>query len=119
MRISDWSSDVCSSDLCIVKGFGLSLTMQAMGLLAGAALPRGSVQDYGFLFITFAPDLLMPGNQFAEQVARLMEAVKATPRKAGVEEIRIPSARAFRERERRRREGIVLREKVVDALNAL
>ena len=101
------------------KGFGLSLAMQAMGLLAGAALPRGNVQDYGFLFITFAPDLLLPGDQFAEQVAGLIEAVKSTPRKAGVDEIRIPSERAFRERDRRRREGIVLQKKVMDALNAL
>ncbi len=101
------------------KGFGLSLAMQTMGLLAGAALPRGKVQDYGFMFVTFAPDLLLPGDQFAEQVAQLIDAVKATPRKAGVDEIRIPSERAFRERERRRREGIVLQQKVVDALNAL
>ena len=101
------------------KGFGLSLAMQTMGLLAGAALPRGNVQDYGFLFITFAPDLLLPADQFAEQVTALIAAVKATPRKAGVDEIRIPSERAFREREIRRREGIVLEQKVVDALNAL
>lgn len=101
------------------KGFGLSLAMQVMGLLGGAALPRGNVQDYGFLFITFAPDLLMPADRFAEQVAQLLDAVKATPRKAGVEEIRIPSERALRERDRRRREGIVLQKKVVDALNVL
>jgi LDH2 family malate/lactate/ureidoglycolate dehydrogenase len=36
-----------------------------------------------------------------------------------VEEIRIPSERAFRERERRRVEGIVLERKVVEALRAL
>jgi len=101
------------------KGYGLSLAMQTMGLLAGAALPRGNVQDYGFLFITFAPDLLLPADQFAEQAAQLIEAVKSTPRKAGVDEIRIPSERAFRERDRRRREGIVLETKVVDALKAL
>ena len=101
------------------KGYGLSLAMQTMGLLAGAALPRGNVQDYGFLFITFAPDLLLPGDQFAGQVADLMDAVRSTPRTAGVDEIRIPSERAFRGRERRRREGIVVEQKVVDALNAL
>ncbi len=101
------------------KGFGLSLAMQTMGLLGGAALPRGNVQDYGFLFVNFAPDLLMPKEQFAEQVATLTDAIKSTPRKAGIDEIRIPSERAFRGRERRRREGIVLEQKVVDALNAL
>jgi LDH2 family malate/lactate/ureidoglycolate dehydrogenase len=101
------------------KGYGLSLAMQTMGLLAGAALPRGNVQDYGFLFITFAPDLLLPAAQFEEQAARLIEAVKSTPLKDDVSEIRIPSERAFRERDRRRREGIVLEKKVVEALKAL
>jgi LDH2 family malate/lactate/ureidoglycolate dehydrogenase len=101
------------------KGFGLSLAIQTMGLLAGAALPRGNVQDYGFLFITFSPDLLMPAGQFADQVTELIQTIKATPRQDGVDEIRIPSERAFQQRERRRREGIVLEQKVVDALKAL
>jgi LDH2 family malate/lactate/ureidoglycolate dehydrogenase len=42
------------------KGYGLSFAIQAMGLLAGAALARGQVQDYGFLFIAFDPGLLIP-----------------------------------------------------------
>jgi LDH2 family malate/lactate/ureidoglycolate dehydrogenase len=41
----------------------------------------------------------------------------ATP--AGVEEIRIPSQRAFRERERRRAEGILVDRAVIAALEAL
>ena len=45
--------------------------------------------------------------------------IKATPRQPGVDEIRIPSERGSRERERRRVEGIVLERKVIDALNAL
>ena len=45
--------------------------------------------------------------------------IKATPRQPGVEAIRIPSERAFRERDRRRVEGLVLERKVVEALTAL
>jgi LDH2 family malate/lactate/ureidoglycolate dehydrogenase len=101
------------------KGYGLSFAIQAMGLLAGAALARGQVQDYGFLFIAFDPGLLIPVEQFTQQVSDLIARLKATPRQPGVEEIRIPSERAFRERERRRLEGIVLERKVVEALNAL
>ena len=101
------------------RGFGIALAMQTMGLLAGSAIPRGSVQDYGFLFVVFDPGLLMPADQFAEQVSELMAVIKATPKQDGVEEIRIPSERAFRERERRRREGIVFEQKVIDALNAV
>jgi len=46
-------------------------------------------------------------------------AIQATPRRPGVEEIRIPSQRAFRERERRRTEGILVDNAVIAALEAL
>ncbi len=40
-------------------------------------------------------------------------------RQPGVDEILIPSERAFREREQRRREGIVVERKVYDAIARL
>lgn len=101
------------------KGYGLSFAIQALGLLAGAALTSGDVLDYGFLFIAIDPDLMLPEGAFAAQMAELVARIKATPRQQGADEIRIPSERAFRERERRRREGIVLDRKVVEALNNL
>jgi LDH2 family malate/lactate/ureidoglycolate dehydrogenase len=101
------------------KGYGLSFAVQALGLLAGAALARGEVQDYGFLFWALNPDIMLPGGDFRKQMTELVQKVKATPRQPGVDEIRIPSERARRERERRRKEGIVLERKVLDALNAL
>jgi LDH2 family malate/lactate/ureidoglycolate dehydrogenase len=101
------------------KGYGLSFAIQALGLLAGAALPRGDVQDYGFLFIAIDPAVMLPDGDFEAQFSELVARVKATPRQAGVEEIRIPSERAFREREQRRIEGIVVDRKVVEALHAL
>jgi LDH2 family malate/lactate/ureidoglycolate dehydrogenase len=90
-----------------------------MSLLAGAALARGQVQDYGFLFVVFDPGLLIPAHQFTDQVSELIERIKATPRQAGIEAIRIPSERAFRERARWRVEGLVLERKVVEALTTL
>ena len=101
------------------KGYGLSFSIQALGLLAGAALTQGDVQDYGFLFIAIDPDILLPPGDFPARMAELIARIKATPRQPGVDEIRIPSERAFREREQRRIEGIVLDRKVVDALHAL
>jgi LDH2 family malate/lactate/ureidoglycolate dehydrogenase len=101
------------------KGYGLAFAIQALGLLAGAAIPRGNVQDYGFLFLVVDPRTLLPGNPFAEQMSRLVKAVQATPRRPGVAEIRIPSQRAFRERERRRAEGILVDRAVIAALEAL
>ena len=101
------------------KGFGLSLTIQALGLLAGASIPRGRVQDYGQLFVVFDPGLLVPEAQFKHDIDELIALIKATPRRPGVDEIRIPSERAFRERERAKKEGILVDRKVFDALNTI
>ena len=75
--------------------------------------------DYGFLFVVVDPGLMAPGNNFAAQMTELVRRIKATPRQPGVAEIRIPSERAFREREQRRVEGIVIDRAVIDALEAL
>jgi LDH2 family malate/lactate/ureidoglycolate dehydrogenase len=103
----------------LVGGYGLAFAIQALGLLAGAAIPRCQVQDYGFLFLVVDPGVMLPGNPFAEQMSQLAKAIQATPRRPGVAEIRIPSQRAFRERERRRVEGILVDRAVMAALEAL
>jgi LDH2 family malate/lactate/ureidoglycolate dehydrogenase len=99
------------------KGFGLALMVQALGVLAGAATDTES--DYGYLFIAFRPDLLGPAELFEQRVTQLIERIKATPRQASVEEIRIPSERAFRSRERLLGEGLEIDRRVFDALMAL
>ena len=101
------------------KGYGLSFAIQALGILAGAALAKGQVRDYGFLFWAIDPDAMLPGGEFKSQMSEYVRQIKATPRRQGVEEIRIPSERAMRERERRRKEGIVIERKVVESLKAL
>ena len=95
------------------KGFGLALMLQALGLLGGAE------SEYGYLFVAFRPDLLGPADAFERQVTQLIERIKAMPRQPGIDEIRIPSERAFRSRERARREGLEIDRMVFDALVAL
>ena len=99
------------------KGFGLALLMQAFGVLAGAGSEHES--DDGYLFIAFRPDLVGPADVFNLRVTELIERIKATPRQPGIDEIRIPSERAFRSRERARREGLDIDRLVFDALVAL
>jgi L-2-hydroxycarboxylate dehydrogenase (NAD+) len=98
------------------KGFGLAFVMQALGLLAGSALDLE--KDNGYLFVVFKPDLLVPLADFKRQLSELVERVKSTPRQPGVEEIRIPSERAFRERSHNLRQGIEIDRRVYDALSA-
>jgi len=86
-------------------------------------IPRGRAQDYGFLFLVVDPRAMLPSeagiDPFAAQMAALVKAIQATRRRPGVAEIRIPSQRAFRERERRRAEGILVDQPVIDALQVL
>jgi LDH2 family malate/lactate/ureidoglycolate dehydrogenase len=99
------------------KGYGLAFMMQAFGVLAGSGLDPE--KDNAYLFIVFKPELLMELEQFKREVTELVDRVKNTPRQPGVEEIRIPSERAFRERERLSREGIVIDKLVYDLLSEL
>jgi LDH2 family malate/lactate/ureidoglycolate dehydrogenase len=77
------------------------------------------VSEYGYLFIAFRPDLFGPADAFERQVTQLIERIKATPRQPGVDDIRIPSERAFHSRERALREGLEVDRVVLDALLAL
>ena len=98
------------------KGFGLALMVQALGVMAGSGVKEAS--DYGYLFIAFRPDLFGPVDVFDQRMIELIDRVKATPCQAGVDEIRIPSERAFRTRERLLRDGIEIDRRVYDALMA-
>jgi LDH2 family malate/lactate/ureidoglycolate dehydrogenase len=99
------------------KGFGLAMVMQAFGVLAGSA--TDVEKSYGYLVMAFRPDLLIPLEEYKRDLAEMLARVKATPRQPGVNEIRLPSERAFSERARNRREGIVIDRKIYDALLAL
>lgn len=103
----------------VYKGYGLSFAIQALGLLAGSFLAHDRVRDYGFLFWVVNPEIMLPGNDFKQRMSEYVREMKALPKKAGVTEIRIPSERASRERERRRVEGIVVKRKVIESLKAL
>jgi LDH2 family malate/lactate/ureidoglycolate dehydrogenase len=101
------------------RGSALAFGIQAMGLLAGAARARGQVQDYAFFFVVFDPAILMPLEEFSAELEELIEVVRAVPALDPDEPVRIPSERAFRERERRKKEGIPVDRAVYDQLRAL
>src|SRR4051812_17233984 len=101
------------------RGYGLSIAIQALGLMAGARMRNGDVCDFAHLFIAFDPGLFMPAEQFTCELEELLTRIRQLPRQPGVSEIRIPSERGFREREIRRRQGIVVKKQVVERLQAM
>ena len=50
--------------LADIKAMGWLSRSRPLGLVAGAAIPRGQVQDYGFLFLVVDPGALLPRNPF-------------------------------------------------------
>jgi LDH2 family malate/lactate/ureidoglycolate dehydrogenase len=96
------------------KGFAMAMAMQGLGVLAGSGL--GEDKTYGYLIMAIRPDLMLPLEDFKRHMSEMLAKVKATPRLPGVDEIRLPGERAFRERARLRREGIVIDRKIYDAL---
>ena len=99
------------------KGFALALAMQAFGVLAGSGF--GEDRTYGYLIMAITPDLMVPLADFRRDMSAMLERVKSTPRQPGVDEIRLPSERSFRERARALREGVEIDRKIYDALLAI
>src|SRR5438876_37147 len=89
------------------KGYALALAMHALGVSAE------------YPFIAYKPDLFVPLKEYRRALAAEIAAIKATPRQAGVDEIRIPGERAHRERARRAREGSEIDRRIHDALTRL
>jgi len=98
------------------RGSALSFGIQSLCLLAGAARPRGQVQDFRFVFIVVDPEVMMPRAEFESAVDELIENVRKVPPLKPGEPVRIPSERAFQEREERRRTGIPVAPEVHRAL---
>lgn len=96
------------------KGFGLALVIQGLALAAGSAFTVDP--NYGYLTIAFKPDLLVPLADFRRELDALIQRVKDSPKQAGIDEIRIPSERAWRERAQRKVEGIEIDERIYTAL---
>lgn len=96
------------------KGFALALAIRALGVLCGSALDIEKI--YGYLIIAIKPDLLVPLEEFRSQLSAVIAEIKATPRQEGVDEIRIPGERAYRERAYRLQAGIEIDRRIYDAL---
>lgn len=99
------------------KGFALAMAMQGLGVLAGSG--TDVERNYGYLVMAIRPDLMLPLDEYRRDLAAMLAGVKATPRQPGVDEIRLPSERSFRERARNRREGIVIDRAIRDQLLTL
>ena len=95
------------------KGYALALAMHALGVLCDGT---DGPESAGYLFIAFKPDLFTPLEDYRRALSAEIATIKATPRQDGIDEIRIPGERAYRERARRVGQGIEIDRRIHDAL---
>jgi LDH2 family malate/lactate/ureidoglycolate dehydrogenase len=98
------------------KGYALALAMHALGVLCSATADTART---GYLVIAFRPDLFVPLQDYRRALSAEIAGIKATPLQEGVDEIRIPGERAYRERARLAREGLEIDGRIHEALLAL
>ncbi len=98
------------------KGFALALAMQALGILAGSE----EAPDFAsYVVMAIQPDLLVPLSEYRKALSTSIARVKAAPRLAGVDEIRLPSERSHAERKRNLRDGITIDRSIYERLHSL
>jgi len=98
------------------KGYGLCLTIGLLaGPLLGAKVGKPLAQsvadghyDKGDLFIAIDPSSFGDADAFRNLVFEHLSEVKSTVKSEGNDEIRIPGERAYKERKKRLREGLII-----------
>jgi LDH2 family malate/lactate/ureidoglycolate dehydrogenase len=93
------------------KGYAMSVMIEAIGgALAGAGFPiqPNYRWDQGTLLIAIQVEAFQAPDEFARLVGELGQALKATPRAEGVDEILLPGELEWRTRAQRLRDGIAL-----------
>jgi len=92
------------------KGYGLSMMSEIIGgLLSGTgAAMLGTRLANGCFFMALQIDAFRPADEFLADVRKLVDTLRATPPRPGIERVLIPGDPEAAAEERHRREGIEL-----------
>lgn len=101
------------------KGYGLSLAIQVLGLVAGADIGREKLSDYAFFFVVFRPDLLRPADELQGAVAGFLDLVRQNPAADPAKPVRIPTERAHGIRAGGSDAGVSIDTRIFDAITRL
>ena len=111
------------------KGYGLALVIDLLcGVLTGGAFLHGLKGMYkypddpsltGHFFIAINPLALMEKELFKERMDDFYQQIKASPMWDSEREMLMPGEIEYRTEQKRKREGIVLSEELVNELNSL
>lgn len=88
------------------KGSGLALSVQMLGIVAGAPALPPNLENFGFLVMMIDPAMFQPLEEFKAQVDRMVETWRAAPSLTG-RPMRVPFERSSRMREEGRERGVI------------
>ena len=111
------------------KGYGLALVIDLLcGVLTGGAFLHGLKGMYkypddpsltGHFFIAINPLALMRKEEFKERMDDFYQQIKASPMWDSSREMLMPGEIEYRTEQKRKQEGIVLSEELINELNSL
>lgn len=110
------------------KGSGLALMMDILGGVISGSAFGGQVgnrhwdfdrpQDVGHLLIAMRPDLFIPLSEYHDRIEWLVQRIHSSEPAAGFEEVLLPGELEHRKEQRRRRTGLPLSGREIEALRA-
>ncbi|MGE3703076.1 MAG: Ldh family oxidoreductase [Hyphomicrobiaceae bacterium] len=99
------------------RGLGVATIVQALGILAGSPPVMRETGGWGYFFLAFNPDLLMPRYEFKRRVAELRLTVESSRPMVGGEEVRMPGSGSRRRlKETLARGYITIDDEIVEAI---
>jgi LDH2 family malate/lactate/ureidoglycolate dehydrogenase len=103
------------------RGSGLAVVAQLLGILAGAPVLVDGPRNFGFFFLAFKPDLLMPAVAFKRRAAELAARVRQSGGKSSRKgaQPRLPFERSAATRRERQKNGIPIDDDLHAAIVAL
>jgi len=100
-----------------VRGYGLSVAIQALGILGGSDPIVSETGKWGYWFFAMDPELLMPAQDFKARISAMRTAIEDSRPAQGNSAVRAPGSRGSRNvAEGRARGWIEVDEAICEAL---
>ncbi len=87
------------------RGYGISLAVQLLGMLAGTEPVINDDSRFGLFFLVIDPETIMPGGQYRSHVSELRKTIQASRPAPGTEKVRLPGETSQGYRQRARHAG--------------
>ena len=87
------------------RGSGLSVVVQALGILGGSDPIIGDAGKWGYFFMAFDPGLLMPLSDFKKNISSMREKIENSRPSPGGAAVRVPGSSGTRQIEEGRARG--------------